>query len=196
VPDIFHDKNDSELFSAISNYYRSVQGFYNDGSFLAKTVWPKVMEHIDLRKRDVGLMHGLLNGVLISGGCTILLENENTARELVVAAIRHIDENASMSTGITIGDRFYRAVQDWVQLENEPDSKIVPVINGSTRSIVAMLFGEPWCHLIYDARDKDQTLYGLIESTRPAFIVGQFAVKAYLVEATLPDLQSEDTFSR
>lgn len=56
------------------------------------------------------------------------------------------------------------------------------------RCMASALFGEAWCVLIYDAREKGTSMATMIETTCPAFLPGRLTTGYAVTAAELPEL--------
>jgi hypothetical protein len=174
------------LVSALSCYAESIEAQDGKGEALTKRVWLTVFEMHCTSTEDPGREYDLLVGLFTNERYLTLFAKVGTAHAFVHLAVKYVETRSSRWSAAYREDirlRLAMSLSEWIA----PDWYIGTT---SLRAIAVALFGEPWCSLVYDSRGPRESLAGLIEATRPEFLLGRVGSDVEHASAVLPDMTS------
>lgn len=175
---------DVGLSSAINEYSLTLEAREDGGALLANIVWPAVCGGSNADRAGTALTYEVVSGLLNTNGWRMLFETQDLARAFVIKVLSDIDATrfSNMLQSCTLEMLFTQEISGWLMPEANQKKT-------SMRNVLAALFGEPWCELIYDSRADSDSLAGLIKSTMPDFLPGLLiAEPGQMFAQALPEL--------
>lgn len=173
----------SLLLGHLAAYVASPEALADGGEKLTRTVW---IEMFKLQLEGVRIGHldsDLLAGLFTNNRWQSLFDSDAEARSLVLLTTRYLD-NYMIFNPLSTSTMWARIVTAWSEWL-EPG---VGAENATVRSIIAALFGEPWCALVYDVRGESVSLTDLITLHAPEFLPGRLKFEHRQTVEHLPDL--------
>jgi hypothetical protein len=163
--------------------YSSSDSSAENGIFLARTVFPKLIKHIDKTTGFDILTSSICQGLLDHSGWKVLFENLNSALTFVVTVIRFIEDpgDNDYMCSVRMRLKLADAMAEWIGADFESEEP-------SVREITEGLFGEVWCTTVYDSCESDESIADLIILTKPTFLPGRIMYEIDLQSEILPDL--------